>query len=461
MMKTRKRKAAIYPYNRKVSSLIRYSELLSDYEIVSAIVPNGYDITGKDVSILEKRSPLGMLGTSSFDEGISKCDILIVAETDENEHFKKIIIKNILKAMCQGKDIVSLYFFSHEEEEMLAQMADIYSVNYKSYKQFNNIELPYGNSTEETYAPVILVTSLNEDCLKFDVELQMKKSLQDAGYRISLIGTKHYSEMFGAYSFPNFMYDPSIDIEERIIKLNAYVRYIEISEAPQAIIVGIPGGLFPISEKLHQAYGRIAYEVGYALQSDLCICLMPPQFNFDMSAIFERINFLLGVEPCCIGISNLRLNEAATKTGFQGISVDIIDENEVEEIIYEMRSDTKVPVINICKNNQEFPLEIIDQKIKEYYRSLNIYNANSKVKIAKSNIFEWLEEVIYSLYPDLDRGVGIEQNWKLLSSAELLYIIAEVVLKCKIMITPEDIDNGITRNYKDFTNLLKRKLGQQ
>lgn len=459
-MKTRKKKAAIYPYNRKISSLIRYSELLSDYEIVSAIVPNGYDVNGKDVSILEKRSPLGMLGTASFDEGISKCDILIVAETDENEQLKKVIIKNILKAMFQGKDIVSLYFFSYEEEEMLAQMADIYSVNYKSYKQFNNINLPYSNSTEETYAPVILVTSLNEDCLKFDVELQMKNLLQDAGYKVSLIGTKHYSEMFGAYSFPHFMYDPSIDIEERIVKLNAYVRYIERSEAPQVIIVGVPGGLFPITEKLHQAYGRIAYEVGYALQADLCVCLMPPQFNLDMPAICNKIKFLLGLEPCCIGISNLRLNEEATKTGFQGISVDIIDESEVEEIVNEMRSNTNVPIINMCKSNQIFPLEIIDEQIKEYYKTLNIYNSNNKVKIATSNICEWLKEVIYSLYPDLDRGVGIEQNWKLLSSVELLYIIAEVVLKYKIMITPEDIDNGVTRTYKDFTIFLKRKLRQ-
>lgn len=460
-MKTRKKEAAIYPYNRKVSSLIRYSEFLSDYEIVSAIAPNGYDIASKDISILEKRNPLDMPGTASFDEGISKCDILIVAEADENEQFKKVIIKNILKAMSRGKDIVSLYFFSYEEEEMLAKMADIYSVNYKSYKQFNNIDLPYSNSTEETYAPIIIVTSLNEDCLKFDVELQMKKSLQDAGYRISLIGTKHYSEMFGAHSFPDFMYDHSINIEERIVKLNAYVRYIERREAPQVIIVGIPGGLFPITEKLHQDYGRIAYEVGYALQSDLCICLMPPQSNFDMPAIFDRINFLLGIEPCCIGISNLRLNQDATKTGFQGISVDVIDESEVEEIIYEMQSDTKVPIINICKNNQNFPLEIIDEKIKEYYKLQNIYNGNSEVKIVKSNIFKWLEKVIYNLYPNLDRGMGIEQNWKLLSAVDLLYIIAEVVLNCKIMITSEDIYNGSTRSYTDFANLVKMKLEQQ
>lgn len=459
-MKTHKKKAAIYPYNRKVSSLIRYSELLSDYEIVSAIVPNGYNIAGKDVSILEKRSQLGMLGTGFFDEGISKCDILIVAETDENEQFKKVIIKNILKAMSWGKDIVSLYFFSYEEEELLARMADIYSVNYKSYKQFNSIDLPYGNSTEETYAPIILVTSLNEDCLKFDVELQMKKSLQDAGYRISLIGTKHYSEMFGAYSFPDFMYDHSIDIEERVIKLNAYVRYIERSEAPQVIIMGIPGGLFPITEKLHQDYGRIAYEVGYALQSDLCVCLMPPHFHFDLPAIFDKINFLLGVEPCCIGISNLRLNEAATKTGFEGISVDIINESEVDEIICEMQSDTKVPIINICKNDQKIPLEIIDERIKEYYKLLNIYSTNSEVKIEESNVFRWLEEVIYSLYPQLDRHLGIEENWKLLSSVDLLYVIAEIILKFKIMITLEDINNGLTRTYTDFTNLLKMKLEQ-
>ena len=100
-MKRKSKRAAIYPYNRKVSSIIRYSNLLLGYEIVSAIVPNGFNVSHKDVAILEKRENIGILGQSSFSEGIKNCDVLIVAEFDATIQFRRIIIKNVLKAMSE------------------------------------------------------------------------------------------------------------------------------------------------------------------------------------------------------------------------------------------------------------------------------------------------------------------------------------------------------------------------
>lgn len=206
-MERENKRAAIYPYNRKVSSLIRYSDLLSGYEIVSAIVPNGFNALHKDVAILEKRTNMGILGQTCFSEGIKNCDILIVAEFDSDTQFRRKIIENVIKAMSEGKDILSLFMFDEEEERIFNRMADVYSIKYTSYKNFSDLTVPYSDSLRETYAPIILVAGINEECQKFDIQLELKKYLENGGYRVTQIGSKHYSELFGIHSFPQFMYD--------------------------------------------------------------------------------------------------------------------------------------------------------------------------------------------------------------------------------------------------------------
>ena len=178
-MERENKRAAIYPYNRKVSSLIRYSDLLSGYEIVSAIVPNGFNALHKDVAILEKRTNMGILGQTCFSEGIKNCDILIVAEFDSDTQFRRKIIENVIKAMSEGKDILSLFMFDEEEERIFNRMADVYSIKYTSYKNFSDLTVPYSDSLRETYAPIILVAGINEECQKFDIQIELKKYLEN------------------------------------------------------------------------------------------------------------------------------------------------------------------------------------------------------------------------------------------------------------------------------------------
>ena len=120
-MERENKRAAIYPYNRKVSSLIRYSDLLSGYEIVSAIVPNGFNALHKDVAILEKRTNMGILGQTCFSEGIKNCDILIVAEFDSDTQFRRKIIENVIKAMSEGKDIYRFLCLMKRKKEYLIE----------------------------------------------------------------------------------------------------------------------------------------------------------------------------------------------------------------------------------------------------------------------------------------------------------------------------------------------------
>lgn len=457
-MKRKSKRAAIYPYNRKVSSIIRYSNLLLGYEIVSAIVPNGFNVSHKDVAILEKRENIGILGQSSFSEGIKNCDVLIVAEFDATIQFRRIIIKNVLKAMSEGKDVLSLFMFNEEEERIFNRMADVYSIKYTSYHSFSDFPVPYSDSLNETYAPIILIAGLNEECQKFDIQLELRRYLEKVGYRVTHIGSKHYSELFGGHSFPQFMYETELCINEKIIGLNAYVRKLEKDEAPEVIVIGVPGGLLPITDKLHQNYGLTAFEVGFALQADICLLAAPPICDLNFNTLFRKVESLLGIRPCGVGISNVRFNQEATKSGFQGISLDILDPCEIEGVIPSLQSNSVLPIVNICdKNSLESLFNQCCKLVEKYYDSIN-YNTAPFKNEQNVNFESWIEDTIYALFPDLDKNLGIDENWKILQAREILYVIAEVAKKFKILVTAEDIYDGAIKTYQSFIKTILLKL---
>lgn len=457
-MKRKSKRAAIYPYNRKVSSIIRYSNLLSGYEIVSAIVPNGFNVSHKDVAVLEKRENIGILGQSSFSEGIKNCDVLIVAEFDATIQFRRIIIKNVLKAMSEGKDVLSLFIFNEEEERIFNRMADVYSIKYTSYHSFSDFSVPYSDSMNETYAPIILIAGLNEECQKFDIQLELKRYLEKVGYRVTHIGSKHYSELFGGHSFPQFMYETELCINEKIIGLNAYVRKLEKDEAPEVIVIGVPGGLLPITDKLHQNYGLTAFEVGFALQADICLLAAPPICDLNFNTLFGKVESLLGIRPCGVGISNVRFNQEATKSGFQGISLDILDPCEIEEFIPSLQSNSVLPIVNICdKDSLESLFSQCCKLVEKYYASIN-YNTAPFKNEQNVNLESWIEDTIYALFPDLDKNLGIAENWKILQAREILYVIAEVAKQFKILVTAEDIYDGAIKTYQSFIKTILLKL---
>lgn len=446
---------AIYPYSRMVSSLIRYSHLIEEYSITSVISTMGFMMDEEDISTLEKREKSGVLCTTSFAKGIEQCNVVIIAEMDCPDSFRAIIVKNIICAMEQGKRIVNLFHFTTDQEQLLSELAGIYGTDYISCRTWYAVKPEYDNTFLETYAPIILVAGLSEDCGKFELQLIIRNYLINSGYRVSQIGTKHYSEMFGFHSFPSFMFDTSTDIGERINGLNTYVRKIERNESPQVIVIGIPGGLMPLNTKLHQEYGKTTFEVGYALQPDYCILVTQAMSELDLDAVCQKAKALLGLDPCCIAMSNLRLNQEAALTGYQGMSSDILSLTELDEVINTKRNQMRIPLVNICKEHKEGILkDFLNHLVDEYYAPMYVPSFKNIFESETDDFAHWLKETIYKLFPTLNRSLGIEQNWKELSASDLLYVLAEIAIKTGIIISSDEIKKGATRSYSQFLNVI-------
>jgi hypothetical protein len=67
------------------------------------------------------------------------------------------------------------------------------------------------------------------------------------------------------------MYDKHLSEVEKIERFRKMILYIQQTEKPEIIIIGIPGGLLPINDKLHNEYGLIHLETCLACRADLLL----------------------------------------------------------------------------------------------------------------------------------------------------------------------------------------------
>lgn len=105
------------------------------------------------------------------------------------------------------------------------------------------------------------------------MQLALRKRLLDNDYKVSVIGSKPYSSLFGFHSFPFFM-NENMDNTQKIILFRKYVKYVEMIEQPDLIIIGIPGAIMAINKKHHFDFGVTAYMVSQAVTGDYVIMNM-------------------------------------------------------------------------------------------------------------------------------------------------------------------------------------------
>lgn len=117
------------------------------------------------------------------------------------------------------------------------------------------------------------------------------------------------------------------------------------------------------------------------------------------------------------------------------------------------------PIVNICdKDSLKSLFGECCKLVENYYDGIN-HNTVIPLKDEQNDDLEnWLQDTIYALFQDLDRNLGIAENWKILQAHEILYVIAEVAKRYKILITAEDIYNGAINTYQRFVKKILSKL---
>ncbi|SHJ38143.1 peptide maturation system protein, TIGR04066 family [Clostridium cavendishii DSM 21758] len=312
-----KNKIVIYPYDIQSTPLLRYRHLLNDYEIIGVVSPKGWGLNNKDASSADGGPNIGIIVNDKLENLFDKCDTVIFIESENKLDFNKVIYPKILKSIDAGKNIICNLEL---ENDILSKIKLRCRENNVSFK-YNFPHLNSNNSkitSEEIYeinVPVIFVLGITERTNKFNIQLALRDKFLNEGYKVSQIGTKNYCEIFGFHSFPRFMFDPNITENEKIISFNYLIKDIEQAEKPDVIIVGIPGGTFPINKMFTHKFGILALEVSLGIKPDAAVfsVLYEDYYPEYFEQISNSIRYKFGFEVTCFNQSNTQLDWLTSK----------------------------------------------------------------------------------------------------------------------------------------------------
>lgn len=341
------KKAILYPITKENEILLRYSSLLEQVKIIGGLL--------LDESIDESYSN-AMVGLKEID----RYDTVIIGDGTilENSNEKKII-DLIYNVVNYKKDIIILYQLNQEQYDLICNVCKKNGVNFEL---ISGLDVENCNYSKEIYVintPIILVTGVNEHTDKFETQLLIRKFFIKRGYKVSQIGTKRFSNLFGMYAFPEFMYQ-NIQEQEKIIRFNRLCKSIEKKENPDVIIVGVPGGVIPINNEFVNRFGITAIEVGSAINVDIMIL----NLNYDdyTTNFFDDMRLMAKYK---FNVESLLFNMTNHKIDFQRSKEDGILRFVTLEKIKVKDMVSKIEEINLYENDENGINKMCEEILEE------------------------------------------------------------------------------------------------
>ncbi len=262
----KKKKLLVYPYSRSTEPFIKYHDLIKDYEIQALVSPKGWGIAGDTIDTLDGAFAV----TDKFEEELKRCDVVWFVEDGTCTLSQTILDQRMDEAKRAGREML---FFQKER-----------TLKYQ-------IDAPYLNRMLGNEVPVISVIGNFRDANKMEVQLGLRYEFMKRGYRVSSIFSSSGGELAGGYSFPDFMEDPELSAAQKTVRYNQLVKLISVEENPDVIIIGVPGGVIPYSDELHNDFGIYAFEISNAVASDFTILcsLYSPNLSWALESEKEII----------------------------------------------------------------------------------------------------------------------------------------------------------------------------
>ena len=254
------RKLVVYPFDINLMPLGRYSDMLTDYDSVIPVIEddNFVESTNRDISYLDGGSQCQVSASSNFEIAIKQAHSVFFANDvcDKEKLLRYLLMSESLgKKIYISSEVCSFIGISSEKHTVL------------SYSEFNT-EVKCDSKLLNFSVPIVFVMGQGQRCNKFDIQLGVRKKFVKLGYKVSQVGTKEYSSLFGFHALPRFS---NVPLWQKILLYNRYFRQVVAMEQPDVLIVGAPGGTMPIDERFHELFGESAISIATSLKPDLVI----------------------------------------------------------------------------------------------------------------------------------------------------------------------------------------------
>ena len=291
-----KKKLAVFPYNDEVSSLWKYNDLLWEFEIKNLISPRGWGLTGQNVKWDSNGQTINLVIQDNLSENeYGQIDAIWITE-EINEMDSDAAIGMLEKLFSSEKEII---YTSHICSELRNIIVDTgRAINLFDIKNVKK-ELSPAHHRYSIDVPVVMVIGTSIMTEKFDLQLSIRRNLQDLGYKVSQVGSKSFCELFGFHSIPEWFFNCTYLEADKISMFNMFMKYIEIEEKPDIIVVGVPEGIIPLTKKHHFNYGVYAFEICCAVDPDYTVLALPygeynDEFYTEMKTLCQyRLNVTL------------------------------------------------------------------------------------------------------------------------------------------------------------------------
>lgn len=371
-------KAIVFPYDREFAPLLKYKDMLKNTIITGVISPIGWGLCDKDASsVYIEGEKFGYTPYSTItDELLNKSNTLWIIESSHKLKFENIF-NSIKEVVEHNINIIITRKLSKLEYVQIIELCESNGVQctipfglYNDGLVVPEEELDYERiPLENINTPVIFISGICEMTNKKYVQLAIRKRLLDTGYKISQIGTENYCEMFGFHSFPAFMNNNSINETQKILLLNGYIKELEVTEQPDIIIIGVPGGIMPINKNNKINFGIYAYEIANSVNPDVVVmCLLNENYNSDYFSELQQLvkyRFNYAIDYYCI--SNYRMDQLSLEQ-VEEIKYISVSKQINESVINKLKKENTAQYIfnPLDDSDCDELCEYINDKLSEY-----------------------------------------------------------------------------------------------
>lgn len=304
-------KVLVYPYNEWFTPFLRHREMLENYDFSGLVSPNGWGFSGKDASLADGGDNIGIIVHSDFNGMLDLCDTVLFTKSSPTIS-ENILMSKMELSIKKRKNIICCIGLDSNKKKHIQQLcedSEVYFQHFDSQEKSVDLEVR-SNSISMPDTPVIFVLGSGEKTNKFEIQLILRENFIKDGYKVSQIGSRDCCELLGFHSFPEFMVNSSMTETQKIVLFNQYVKAIEISENPDVIIIGIPGGVMPFNNEFTNRFGILAYEVSQAIMPDFAIfSTLFEDYSPDyFASLSTSLKFKLGFEVDCFNLSTTKFD---------------------------------------------------------------------------------------------------------------------------------------------------------
>lgn len=340
-------KVLFYPYDYQSNLYVRFTEFLENVGQVFLMSFPGSGLIGKDASIVDKTPEYNLIIQSEkeWETVVEQVDTVYFLDSAFEVDIKKQIVPKIIDVLQKNKRAVCEMALSKEQMQKIqsyvtaqngfeCRLADDDSAAITGLEKITAKMEIYKFTT-----PIIMVMGTTERTNKRIVQLSLKRELEKEEFKVSCILSSGRGEQFGVHSYPDWMFEKGIGEVAKIAAFNRYVKEIEKKEAPDVIVIGIPGAIFPYNNCFTNYFGVQAFLAARAAEPDGVICCS----NYiDFTAEFFKhikniISCTYSTEVLGFCLNNMVYDSRTTvKNGLKYTSIDI---KQVAKVIKALEGD--------------------------------------------------------------------------------------------------------------------------